>query len=169
MGTFSNSRFYQAPVELIGTVVSDLVSTLQAEGYEVKSSGLFSGGADISVTKGGIFKSVIGMKSALKVLIRPTGNGFTAEASVGIFGQQMVPTLISMLVFWPVLLAQIWGLVRQSKLDDHVLDLIGNSVGRHQFSPQNSGSGASGSHYCTHCGSNVATGSKFCGECGARV
>jgi hypothetical protein len=169
MGTFSNSRFYPAPAQVVSQVVSDLTSALQAEGYEVKSTNLFSGGADVSVTKGGVFKSVIGMKSALKVVIRPSGNGIAADASVGIFGQQVVPTLITMLVFWPVLLTQIWGLVRQSKLDDHVLDLIGTFVGRHQFSSPGAGTGATGSQFCTHCGSSVAAGSKFCNECGGKM
>jgi hypothetical protein len=169
MGTFSNSRFYPAPSQVISQVVSDLTAALQAEGYEVKSTNLFSGGADVSVTKGGVFKSVIGMKSALKVVIRPSGSGIAADASVGIFGQQVVPTLITMLVFWPVLLTQIWGLVRQSKIDDHVLDLIGTFASRHQFSQTGADTSATGSQFCTQCGSSVAIGSKFCNECGHKM
>jgi len=169
MGTFNNSRFYAATPAAIQQVVGDVAAALVAEGYEVKTANLFSGGADISVTKGSLFKSIVGMRSALKVVVRPDANGIIAEASIGIFGQQIVPTLITMLVFWPVLITQIWGLVRQAKLDDHVLDLIGTFAGRHQFSQPSAATNATGSLFCTSCGSSMVQGSKFCGECGGRL
>ena len=36
---------------------------------------------------------------------------------VGVFGKQALPTAISTLVFWPVLIPQIYGLVQQNELD----------------------------------------------------
>lgn len=166
MGTFNSSRFYSAPISIVGQVVNEVTAQLREEGYEVTSTTLFSGGADISVTKGGYFKSVVGMKSALKVVIRPENNGFSADARVGIFGQQVVPTLVSTLILWPVLFTQIWGLVRQSKLDDHVLDLIGESVRRQQYASPVSNPEESGVVFCTSCGHKVPVGSRFCNGCG---
>jgi hypothetical protein len=46
------------------------------------------------------------------------------EAGVGIFGQQAIPTIISMFFFWPVLLTQIWGLIQQSNLDDKAAEIV---------------------------------------------
>lgn len=51
------------------------------------------------------------MKTALKVNIIPNGNYIQITAGVGIFGQQAIPTVISMLFFWPVLITQISGMV----------------------------------------------------------
>lgn len=169
MGTFNSSRFYSAPISIAGQVVNEVTEQLRDEGYEVTSTTLLSGGADISVTKGGYFKSVVGMKSALKVVIRPENNGFSADARVGIFGQQVVPTLVSTLILWPVLFTQIWGLVRQSKLDDHVLDLIEESVKRQQYSKPQKQNGEAGFIFCTHCGNKVPEGSTFCNGCGKRL
>ena len=46
------------------------------------------------------------------------------KTGVGIFAQQAVPTVITMLVLWPVLLAQIWGMIKQAKLDTHVMEVL---------------------------------------------
>ena len=54
---------------------------------------------DISITKGGLFKAVLGMKTALKVTLLPQGTEVSFEAGVGIWKQQAVPTIISMLIF----------------------------------------------------------------------
>ena len=70
-----------------------------------------------------MFKAVLGLKSALKVSLIPKDNAIAFEAGIGIFGQQAIPTIISMLFFWPVLITQIWGIVQQSKLDDKALEI----------------------------------------------
>lgn len=163
MGVFKSSKSYAAPVSLIKRVVDDVCTTLRTEGYEVHSEMLLSGGADISLTKGNVFQAVLGMKTALKIKIEPEGNtAFNADASVGIFGQQAIPTAIMLFVAWPVLIPQIWGLIQQSKLDEHVLDLIEQSVER-QISTSSS------SLFCPHCGHQVTMKSKFCEECGDKI
>lgn len=59
------------------------------------------------------FKAVLGMRSALKVTLMHQTDGVLFDSNVGIYGQQAIPTVISMLFFWPVLIiTQIWGLVR---------------------------------------------------------
>ena len=40
------------------------------------------------------------------------------EAGVSIFKQQFVPTIITMCFFSPVVIAQIWGMIKQSELDE---------------------------------------------------
>lgn len=128
MGTINKTRMFNTSPNAIEAVVSDIKETLRTEGYEVDALSLFSGGFDISITKGGVFKSIIGMKTALKVVIGLVSNGFVAEASVGIFGQQLIPSVISLLVFWPVIITQISGLVQQAQLGNHIFDIIQHSV-----------------------------------------
>ncbi|MCS2523166.1 hypothetical protein NXV02_03315 [Bacteroides ovatus] len=73
---------------------------MQYEQFEVQIDNLLSGGVDISISKGGLFKAVLGLKSALKVSLIPKDNAIAFEAGIGIFGQQAIPTIISMLFFW---------------------------------------------------------------------
>ena len=130
MGTFNSSKTFYASSTLIPTIAQDITKTFRNEEYEVHSQQLKNGGYDISITKGGVFKAIIGMKTALKVNIIPNGNYIQINAGVGIFGQQAIPMVISMLFFWPVLIAQISGMVSQSKMDDRVMEIANNTIHR---------------------------------------
>ena len=165
MGTFSTKKILYGSTSLIPTIANRIQEEFQRDGYEVAMDALSSGGYDISITKGGLFKAVLGMKTALKVTLLPQGSSIHFEAGVGIWGQQAIPTVISMLFFWPVLLTQIWGIVEQSKLDDKALEIAKDVI------YMNSNSGAtsavpSGSKFCTNCGTQNPTSANFCSGCG---
>ena len=106
-------------------MAGSLQEYFERDGYEVKVTELSTGGYDISITKGGVFKAVLGMKTALKITLTPLSDKSIAfEAGVGIFGQQAIPTIISVFFFWPVLLTQIWGLIQQSNLNDKAAEIV---------------------------------------------
>lgn len=164
MGTFNTKKTLYGAASLIPVMASRIQEEFLNEGYEVKSDALNSGAYDISITKGGVFKAVLGMRTALHVTLVPQGNDVVFEASVGIFGQQAIPTVISMFFFWPVLITQIWGLVTQSKLDDKALD-IAEKVAR----DLSINSVASFECFCTNCGNPVEPHTKFCPKCGTKL
>ena len=167
MGTFKSSKVINGSPALIPQVGRDVMNYFIAEGYDVQGDSLISGGYDISVSKGSIFKAVLGMKTALKIIIRPQGGRIFIEAGVGVFGQQAIPTIISMLFFWPVLVTQIWGIIQQSNLDEKAIEIAEasiykNSHGSSGFTPNQT----QNSIFCTNCGKANLAGSKYCGECG---
>ncbi len=166
MGTFSTKKILYGSSSLIPTIANRIQEEFQNEGYEVAMDALSSGGYDISITKGGIFKAVLGMKTALKVTLLPQGNNINFEAGVGIWGQQAIPTVISMLFFWPVLITQIWGMVEQSKLDDKALDIAKDVVSMNNNNNGVALTGSIGSKYCTSCGTQNAGSANFCCGCG---
>lgn len=174
MGTFSTTKTLNGNPSLIPTIADRIMGTFQSEGYTMKCDNYGDGAYDISLSKGGTFKAVLGMKSALKITLKPQGNGIYFEAGVGIFGQQAVPTAISMFFFWPVLIPQIWGIVQQSKLDDRALQIAEQVIaesasfgaqGFYQQAPNQNIGGA----FCPHCGSPVQNGAKFCSNCGGKL
>src|ERR687897_28723 len=73
----------------------------------------------------------VGMKTALNIRIEPVANGTTVEAGVGIFGQQAIPTAITLLVFWPVIIAQVWNMAQEAKLDEEALRVAEESLKAH--------------------------------------
>lgn len=169
MATFSTKKILYGSTSLIPTIANRIQEEFQNDGYEVAMDALSSGGYDISITKGGIFKAVLGMKTALKVTLLPQGNNIHFEAGVGIWGQQAIPTVISMLFFWPVLITQIWGMVEQSKLDDKALEIAQDVIcmNNHEGSPHSDNNG--GGKFCTKCGTKLDGSSKFCSNCGTRL
>lgn len=163
MATFSTKKTLYGSTSLIPAIATRIQEEFQSESYEVAMDALSSGGYDISITKGGIFKAVLGMKTALKVTLLPQNDTIYFEAGIGIWGQQAIPTIISMLFFWPVLITQIWGMVEQAKLDDKALEIARDVI----YLNNNGGSTTLNENkFCTNCGTKNVGTAKFCCECG---
>ena len=160
MATFCTKKVLYTSSTLIPTIAKRIKQDFEAEGYNVSMESLSSGGYDISITKGGLFKAVLGMKTALKVTLLPVEGNIQFEAGVGIWGQQAIPTVISMLFFWPVIITQIWGMVTQSKLDDKALEIA------HDVVYSNGKDGGSDIKFCTSCGAQNGSDANFCSKCG---
>ncbi len=168
MATFNTKKILYGSSSLIPTIANRIQEEFQSDGYDVAMDALSSGGYDISIKKGGVFKAVLGMKTALKVTLIPQGNTIGFEAGVGIWGQQAIPTIISMLIFWPVLITQIWGMVKQAKLDDRALDIANNVV----YMNSNNGATFANSNdkkFCPHCGTCNSDSANFCCGCGRQL
>ena len=131
MGTFNSSKTFPYTVEDLAPVAQDVMRHFESQDYEVTDTHIPTGGVQVSIRRGGTFKAIIGMKTALNIKIEPVANGTTVEAGVGIFGQQAVPTAITLLVFWPVLVAQVWNMAQESKLDEEALRVAEESLKAH--------------------------------------
>ena len=168
MGAYNKKRLLQASAAQIPQIADAIRKEFQYDDFEVQIDELMSGGRDISVTKGNLFKAVLGMRSALKITLLPQSDGVLFDANVGIFGQQSIPTIISMFFFWPVLITQIWGLVQQSRLDTRVMKILAKVV---EKKPEAVGATSceadSPARFCSECGKPI-TGN-FCANCGAKV
>ena len=166
MATFNTKKMLNASPALIPVIADQLVKEFQADGYDVVSESLVSGGADVSLSKGGIFKSVIGMKTALKISLVPQNGVIKFEAGVGIFGKQIIPTLVMWYVAWPVMLTQVWGLIQQSKLDDKALEIAEKVIAEGGQPMIESNSTPTGRKFCTSCGTKNTGTANFCCGCG---
>jgi hypothetical protein len=169
MGVFrSTQTFLLAPADL-GPVAQDVMQHFRGQEFEVTSEPTISGGWDISITHGGLFKSVLGLKTALKIEIEPVTNGTQVKAGIGVFGSQIIPALLAMYVAWPILIAQAWGLVQQAGLDEEALRCVENSLRAHAGASAPGSPHPSGGRFCTRCGAGVSGPVRFCIECGSPV
>ena len=166
MATFNTQKLLPATAAQIPAMAESIRQEFAADGFEIQIDTLMSGGRDISITKGNLFKAVLGMRSALKISLTPQMNGVFFDARVGIFGQQAIPTVISMFFFWPVLITQIWGLVNQSKLDDRALAAAERAIQSGTISSNNS---TGGGKFCPHCGARMDEDARFCSKCGEKA
>jgi hypothetical protein len=131
VGTFNSSKTVPYVVGDLAPVAQEVMDHFEQQDYEVTVTNIPTGGVQVSIRRGGTFKAIIGMKTALNIKIEPVANGTTVEAGVGIFGQQAIPTAITLLVFWPVLVAQVWNMAQESKLDEEALRVAEESLKAH--------------------------------------
>lgn len=168
MGTFNTHKIINAEPSLIPAMANKITDYFKSQGYEVDVQVSDLGTYDISLTKGGMFKAVLGLKTALKVTLKSELDKVSFDAGIGIFGQQLIPALIMYFVAWPVLLTQIWGMVQQSNLDDTAL-FLAESVIPSEPTKLGAVNPTDISSFCSHCGGKHDAGMKFCPYCGAKL
>ena len=81
---------------------------------------------DVEFTRG----NLPAINNALKIKISPAVPHVYVKASVGIFGQQAIPTVLTVCVWWPFAIPQLWGMIQQNKLDKLVMDKIQGEFNR---------------------------------------
>jgi hypothetical protein len=135
VGTFNSTKTVPYVVDDLTPVALELRRYFEGQEFETTETQLPAGGVQVSIRRGGTFKAIIGLKSALNIKIEPVANGTTVDAGVGIFGQQAIPTAITLLVFWPVLVAQVWNMAQESNLDDEALRVAEESLKAHSEAP----------------------------------
>jgi hypothetical protein len=163
MGTFKSEKTFFADASLMNGVAEAIENEFKNDSFEVQMIQLGTGGYDISVAKGNIFKAILGMKSALKIIVEPVPHGIHVKASVGIFGQQAIPSAITLFIAWPVLVTQIWGMVEQSKLDDKAILVAENYINAHSSDDD------SNFKFCPHCGTKQPVSNCKCEKCGREI
>jgi len=131
MGTFNSTKTFPYFVEDVAPVAQEVMDHFEGQDFEVTETNIPTGGVQVSIRRGGTFKAIIGMKTALNIKIEPQANGTKVEAGVGIFGQQAIPTAITLLVFWPVIIAQVWNMAQEAKLDEEALGVAEESLKAH--------------------------------------
>lgn len=168
MGVFNTHKVINTDPSYIPEMVAKITSHFKMEGYEIDTFASDTGAYDISITKGGLFRTVSGLKTALKITLKPYIGKVSFDAGVGIFGQQLIPALITYFVAWPVILTQIWGIIQQSNLDDKALALA-ESVVPVASSDAKVVEPTSISTFCPNCGSKNDSGMRFCPNCGMKL
>ncbi len=119
---FRSSKEISGDILLIPCIAEQIMKEFREDGYDadcIQDGDHY----DISLSNGGLVKSAVGLKTALKINLYPQEGKIHIDAGVGIFGQQAIPSAISALVAWPVVATQIWGIVKQSKLDDRAVSI----------------------------------------------
>lgn len=163
MGTFKTSKLLDGNPALIPHISNAIEQEFKKDEFEVIIQDLVGGGKEISVTKGGIFKAIIGMKTALKIKLKPQEGNIQFDAGAGLWGLQVIPAAIALLISWPVILTQIYGLIQQSKLDDKALNIAEHEIHKNmefkkkecKLCPRDNKYIPINAEYCPFCGEKV--------------
>ncbi|MGE5827218.1 MAG: hypothetical protein ACM30G_02500, partial [Micromonosporaceae bacterium] len=128
MGVFKSERRFWTQLTDLAPVAEHVSGHFRGRGFEVLAQPTATGAWDIDITRAGTFRAISGMRTAMKVRLEPESGAVLARAGIGILGQQALPTVVSMVVFWPILVTQIWGAVQASKLDDEALSAVEGGI-----------------------------------------
>ena len=121
MGTFKTKKTLYGDTAKIPQVAEQIRNPFVKDGYEVRIEDP-ANGQRIFISKGGLFKAALGLRTALEITMRPNFAGnIEFEAGISVVKQQLVATLLTMFVFSPIVIAQVWGMIKQSKLDEKAL------------------------------------------------
>ena len=107
MGIFKTSKLLYGNPDFINTIATAIESKFRADGYDVRVEDTYDNGKNIDISKGGVFKRVLGMRTALKVSLSPCDGNIWFKTDVGIFGNHVIPTILVVSGMWLVLLPQI--------------------------------------------------------------
>ncbi len=124
MSVFKSEKVIPISVANLAPVAEELMGHFQQRNYDVNGTEVTDGAWEVGITRGGVFKAAVGLKTALKIQIEARPKGTLVRAGVGIFGRRAAPTAITLLVAWPVVLGQVWGLIRQAGLDDEAIRVV---------------------------------------------
>jgi hypothetical protein len=185
MGVFRSERLVEVEVPELAPVAHHLLQHFREQGYQVVGK-TKAGDWTVSITKGGMFKAAAGLKTALNVEISAQPGGTLVSAGFGVFGRRAVPALVTGLVWWPLLVGQAWGLIKQSGLDDEAINVVEAQLKHRKRiadlhtdaagppvpaevgsrDPGGAGARAVGSRFCTGCGGTLSDEARFCATCG---
>lgn len=124
MSAFKSETLIPISVPDLNPVAQELADHFKQRNYQVTCIQATDTEWQVDITRGGVFKTVVGLKSAMKVQLEARPRGTMVRAGVGIFGKQAVPTAITLVIAWPVILPQIWGLIREAGLDNEAVRVV---------------------------------------------
>jgi hypothetical protein len=162
MSLLKASHVVPATVTDLAPVAHSVMKHFADLDYEVSGEQAGPQCWEVGIHKGGAFRAIVGMKVALRIRIETIGASTQVNAGIGLLESQGVSSAVSMLAFWPVLVTQTWGIVKQSKLDEEAI-----AVAEEALLALSKARGAV--HFCHACGASVTEIAAFCPACGVKV
>lgn len=143
----------------IGEIISGIRENFEEDGFEVFVNAFAGECCEISITKGGVFRTFWGVKWTMMIDLASQGNDVYFIAGSAPSGKWNIMNWI----FYKMVSA--WELrdwVKYSKLADRALRIAERVVASHAGS-------SAGKRICVNCGQPVPESFRFCPGCGARL
>jgi len=125
-----NAQIFNLPLEESSKIVESLKSFLCSNGYSVQEF-LKHDGLILQIRRGGGFKAVLGLSTALNVNIEQNERYFTISFSNGKWVDKAAVAGISMFVLWPLLITSAVGAYKQSELPNQIIQYVNSEVNRY--------------------------------------
>lgn len=176
----SETRTFQAPEIDLSDLASNLGDWYRSQRFEVQLLDVHGGGILVQASKGG-WRNVVGMSSALNVVLSQDGSTLSVEVGAGKWLDKAAVGAVSLAVLWPLAIAAAWGTWKQSQLPKQTYDfiqqfiamkgasqsLLSQAAASSQLAQASSPVDSSASFkFCPACGTSVGEADRFCAKCG---
>jgi hypothetical protein len=173
----SETRVFQAPRIDLSDLAHSLNDWYRSQHFEVQMLDVHGGGVLVQASKGG-WRNVVGISSALNVVLRQNGSTLSVEVGAGKWLDKAAAGAVgavSLAVLWPLAVAAAWGAWKQSQLPKQTYDFIqqfitmkesSESLSQVQLSLNQSSDLNVSFKFCPACGNSVGEADRFCSKCG---
>lgn len=171
----SETRNFYAPNLHLDSLISALSDWYRAQNFNVQQLDVHGGGVLIQASKGG-WRNIVGMASALNVVLSQNGADLKVEIGAGKWMDKVGAGAVSLLVLWPLAVTAAWGAWQQSQLPKHTFEFIQQFVSSEVSSLHSSETitpsvepvmaSTPSFRFCANCGNSVADDARFCSKCG---
>jgi hypothetical protein len=165
-------------------------SWLSLHDFESQIISLPDGGIAVQARQPELWRSILGMSSALNVTFITKGNDLVVEADAGRWADKVAVGAVGAFILHPLLITLAYGAWKQCQLPDRVFGVVEQYIKERQasaratripvkssddLSPDQSStapldrvSAPPVGMICRSCGSDIGEGAKYCEKCGAR-
>lgn len=188
-------NFYALNLKL-DSLVQALTDWYRAQSFNVQVLNVPGGGTLIQASQEGTWRNVVGMSSALNVVLRQKGGELTVEIGAGKWMDKALAAGVAWFVLWPLLFTAAYGAWKQSNLPKLTFEFIQQFVSTGGSSPLDLANLQSANpevsyggvvtptptpsvqaapvqsvsyQFCANCGASVSENDRFCTKCGHKL
>lgn len=126
----SDSRAFVAKDLNLQELLQTLTAWLVAESFDRQVLKTDDGGVVIQIAKHGGWRKILGMSTALNVILHQNEPHLTVEIGAGRWADKAVVGAVSMVFLWPLAVTSAWGAWLQMKMPERIFEQIGNYIAR---------------------------------------
>jgi hypothetical protein len=164
-------------------------SWLSLHDFESQIIDLPDGGTAVQARQPELWRSILGMSSALNITFTTKGSDLVVEADAGRWADKVAVGAVGAFILHPLLITLAYGAWKQCQLPDRVFEVVEQYINERKASlgstripvkssddlsaegisnaPSDRVSAATEGAICRSCGNAVGEGAKYCENCGA--
>jgi hypothetical protein len=119
----SETRSFHAPDISVNSLVNALSDWYRSQNYTVQALDVHGGGVLLQAKRGG-WRNLVGMSSALNIVLRQQGANLAVEIGAGQWADKAIVGTVSLFVLWPLAVTAAWGTWKQSQLPNRTFEFI---------------------------------------------
>ena len=160
MSTFNSAKSYEVSSSFIPNAIDAVKTALELDGFHFERKPGTHNKTVIEVTKENLVKHIVGLNQGLRITFESEGEHVNVDAKGIVLKNQLIASTISFVFFWPVLIPQIIGLIKQSKLDERAIAIVDSAYSTYMLEAP---------VFCTHCGGRITKHDTRCPHCSANL